>query len=121
MEAHKHLGMTLSNNGQWHSHIDNILTGAAKIVGIMRRLKFTFTRITLNQIYFSYVLPVLEYSSVVWDGCSLQDSNALDKLQNEAARIVTGPTRSVSRKFVSGMWMDLFGRKAQTTKTYSYV
>ena len=65
VEAHKHLGMTLSNNGQWHSHIDNIMTSAAKIVGIMRKLKFTFTRITLNQIYFSYVLPVLEYSSVV--------------------------------------------------------
>ena len=29
VEAHKHLGMTLSNNGQWHSHIDNILTSAA--------------------------------------------------------------------------------------------
>ena len=56
----------------------------------MRKLKFTFTRISLNQIYFSYVLPVLEYSSVVWGGCSLQDLNALDKLHNEASRIVTG-------------------------------
>ena len=77
-------------------HIENILTSAAKIVGIMRRLKFKFTRVALNQIYLSYVLPVLGYSSVVWDGCSSQDSNALEKLQNEAARIVTGLTRSVS-------------------------
>ena len=84
MEAHKHLGVTLSNNEQWHSHIDNILTSAAKVVGIMRKLKFTFTRISLDQLYFSYVLPVLEYSSVVWDGCSLQDSYALDKRQNGA-------------------------------------
>ena len=29
VEAHKHLGLTLSNSGQWHSHIDNILTSAA--------------------------------------------------------------------------------------------
>ena len=115
MEAHKHLGMTLSNNGQWHSHIDNILTSAAKIVGIMRKLKFTFTRITLNQIYFSYVLPVLEYSSVVWDGCSLQDSNALDKLQNEAARIVTGLTRSVSLEnlYRECGWTSLAERRKQ--------
>ena len=56
-------------------HIENILTSAAKIVGIMRRLKFKLTRVALNQIYFSYVLPVL--SSVGWDGCSSQDSNAL--------------------------------------------
>ena len=77
-------------------HIENILTSAAKIVSIMTRLKFKFTRVPLNQIYFSYVLPILKYSSVVWDGCSSQDSNALEKLQNEAARIVTGLTRSVS-------------------------
>ena len=59
-------------------HFENILTSAAKIVGIMR-LKFKFTRVALNQIYFSYVLPILEYSSVVWDGRSSQDSNALEK------------------------------------------
>ena len=62
----------------------------------MRKLKFTLNRIALNQIYKSYVLPILEYSSIVWDGCTAQDSNALEKLQNEAARIVTGLTRSVS-------------------------
>ena len=27
---HKHLGITLSNNGQWHSHIDNIISNASK-------------------------------------------------------------------------------------------
>ena len=81
----------------------------------MRKLKFTFTRITLNQIYFSYVLPVLEYSSVVWDGCSLQDSNALDKLQNEAARIVTGLTRSVSLEnlYRECGWTSLAERRKQ--------
>ena len=62
----------------------------------MRKLKFTLNRIALNQIYMSFVLPILEYSSVVWDNCTEQNVNALEKLQNEAARIVTGLTRSVS-------------------------
>ena len=35
-------------------------------------------------------------SSIVWDGCTSQDLNSLEKLQNEAARVVTGLTRSVS-------------------------
>ena len=77
-------------------HIENIFKTVTKMVGIMRRLKFKFTRVALDQLYHFYVLPILEYSSVVWDGCSSQDSNALEKLQNEAARIVTGLTRSVS-------------------------
>ena len=54
------------------------------------------TRAALNQIYLSYVRPILEYSSIVWDGCSASCSDSIDKLQNEAARIVTGLTRSVS-------------------------
>ena len=62
----------------------------------MRKLKFTFHRVALNQVYISYVLPILEYSSVVWDTCKIQDSNTIEKLQNEAAWIVTGLSRSVS-------------------------
>ena len=46
--------------------------------------------------YVSYVRPLLEYFSIVWDGCSDQDKNALERLQNEAARIVTGLTKSTS-------------------------
>ena len=41
---HKHLGVTLSNNGQWHKHIANIIINAAKVIGIMRKLKYTFKR-----------------------------------------------------------------------------
>ena len=65
VEDHKHLGLTFSSNGKWHKHIGNILNSAAKVVGIMRKLKFTLSRIALNQIYVSYVLPIIEYSSVV--------------------------------------------------------
>ena len=62
----------------------------------MRKLKYSFSRQALNQVCRSYVRPVLEYSSVVWDGCTNQDRDALEKLQNEAARLVTGLTRSTS-------------------------
>ena len=62
----------------------------------MRRLKFTLSRAALNQIYLAYVRPILEYSSIVWDGCTTQDLNSLEILQHEAARVVTGLTRSVS-------------------------
>ncbi len=40
--------------------------------------------------------PILEYASVVWDGCSEYEKSALEKIQHEAARIVTGLTKSVS-------------------------
>ena len=93
---HKHLGLTLNNKGKWSKHIENIVASASKILGIMRKLKYSLNRQALNQIYMSYVLPILEYSSLVWDNCTDQEAETLEKLQREAARIVTGLTRSVS-------------------------
>ncbi len=96
VEHHKHLGVTLSNNGKWHEHINNIMTSTSKVLGIMKKLKFKLCRKSLNQIYISYMRPILEYASVVWDGCSENEKDTLEKIQNEAARIVSGLTRSVS-------------------------
>ena len=122
VENHKHLGLTLTNTGKWNCHIDNIAKTSSKILGIMRQLKYTLSRAALNQIYISYVLPVLEYSSVVWDGCSDYNTNTLEKIQHEAARIVTGLTRSVSiEKPVHGMWLDNTDQQKNTTKNDIYV
>ena len=67
----------------------------------MRNLIYSISRNALNQMYMSYMLPVVEYASVVWDGCSEQDSQSLQRIQNEAARMVTGLTRSV-------LWENLY-------------
>ena len=51
------------------------------------------------EMYMSYLLPSVEYASVVWGGCSKQDAQTLQKIQNEATRpglqIYGGP-RSLS-------------------------
>ena len=62
----------------------------------MRALKFKLKRETLNQIYISYMRPLLEYGSIVWDGCTQNEKETLEKLQLEAARVVTGLTRSAA-------------------------
>ena len=96
VDQYTHFGITLTENGNWHNHIENILASASKVIGVMRKLNYTFSRIALNQVYISYARSILEYSSVVWDNCTLDQANSLEKLQNEVARIVTGLTRSVS-------------------------
>ena len=96
VDEHKHLGLTFSRDGKWHAHINNILTSASKMLGVMRSLKFKLNRKTLNQLYFSYLRPLVEYASVVWDGCTMYEKEQLERFQYEAARIVTGLTRSVS-------------------------
>ena len=81
----------------------------------MRKLKYSISRNAINQMYMSFLLPVVEYALVVWDGCSEQDSQTLQKIQNEAARLVTGFTICVTRKLVQRMWMDNFVKKKAAT------
>ena len=122
VENHKHLGLTLSYNGQWTDHIHNIKCSAAKVLGIMRKLKFSLSRSALNQIYFSYLLPTLEYAFSVWDGCTAQNADTLDKVQNEAARIVTGLTRSVSldKLFKECGWLSHLERRRQQKLNFMF-
>ena len=88
----------------------------------MRKLKFTFSRTALNQIYLSYILSILEYSCIVWDGCSVQNINSLQRIQNEAARIVTGLTRSVSLEnlYRECGWVTLEERPKQQKLIFMY-
>ena len=90
VDSHKHLGVTLSSNGQWHTHIENIVNSANKILGIMRKLKDSISRNALNQMYMSYMLPVVKYASVVWDGCSEQDSQTLQKFKMRQPKLLLG-------------------------------
>ena len=55
VDSHKHLGVTFSSTGQWHSHIENIVLSATKILGIMRKLKYSISRNALNQMYMSFL------------------------------------------------------------------
>ena len=66
----------------------------------MRKLKFQLDRKLLEIIYTSFIRPLLEYSNVVLDNCTQYESDDLEKIQNEAARIVTGATKltSLARK-----------------------
>ena len=48
------MGVTLSGNGQWHTHIENIVNSVNKSFGIMRKLKYSISRNALNQMYMSY-------------------------------------------------------------------
>ena len=87
-DFHKHLGVTFSANGKWTKHIETIRGSAMKSINILRKLKYTRSRKTLNKIYNTFILPLLEYACEVWDGCSKLDEEKLEKVHLEAARII---------------------------------
>ena len=96
VNSHKHLGIYLSNDCTWHNHIEYIKEKAWKRLNTMRRLKLVLDRKSLEIVYISFIRPTLEYGDTLWDNCTLYEKRELDKIQNEAARIVTGTTALVS-------------------------
>ena len=93
--SHKHLGVYLSQRCDWQKHIDFIKEKAWSRINLLRMLKFTINRKSLETIFFAYIRSLLEYADVLWDNCTQQQCNEIEKIQLEAGRIVTGATKLV--------------------------
>jgi len=73
----------------------------------VRSLKFKLDRISLETIYLSFITPLLEYGDLVFDNLTNFEHNELDKIQNEAAIIVTGTTKLTSIENIYTGWQTL--------------
>ena len=50
--SHKHLGIILTNDCNWHEHIEHIKAKAWNRINVMRKLKFKLDRKSLQTMYF---------------------------------------------------------------------
>ena len=91
---HKHLRLTISNNMSWSSHINGILAKAEKKTGS----KYILPRSYLVKLYKSMILPLLDYCDVIYDSCTMYESEQLDKLQRKASLLCTGAFRITSNE-----------------------
>ena len=80
----------------WTNHIDKVIESASKQLNVLRKLKCPLNRNYIEKNYLTFIRPVLEYASAVWDNCGQINSDRLEKVQLEAARIVTGLPSFVS-------------------------
>ena len=89
-ETHKHLGVNLSLNNKWSKNINSITESASKQISILRKNKYELSKQTGHTLYCTYILPLLKYTSEVWDRRTQADTNNLEQVQLNAAQIVTG-------------------------------
>ena len=90
VSSHKHLGIVLNNTMSWNDHVEYACSKANKQVGLLRRVSRILPRQAKEVIYTSFIRPILEYSSVVFDGCPQRLSNLLEAVQRQAALACTG-------------------------------
>ena len=89
------LGVELDERMSWENHIDTICRKVGSGIGIIKRVKPFVPSQTLQNLYNSLVLPYFDYCSPLWDNCGSMLKEKLQKLQNRAARIMTGANYDV--------------------------
>ena len=68
--SNKHRFLTFSNSGTLDKHVKSGKSWSR--LNLLRALKFRISIKSLEKMYFVYKRPLLEYSDVVWDNCSLE-------------------------------------------------
>ena len=122
VESHKHLGMYLTKDLSWTPHIEHIKQKAWSRINVMKKMRYRLDRASLETIYFSFIRPILEYGDILFDNCSGSEKYELDKIQHEAARIVTGASKLASIESISieTCWESLSSRRRKHKLTFFY-
>ena len=65
---------------------------------MMKLMKHTLDRKTLETMYLYFARPILEYANMVWIGCDKIHSDLLETIQIDAAKIVTGAIKGTKHE-----------------------
>ena len=74
----------------WKNQVDSIKKKVSKGIAMLRRMKEYVSIPTLIKVYNAIILSHFDYCSLVWDECADYLLTKLQKLQNRAARVITG-------------------------------
>ena len=105
VESTKYLGVTITNDLRWNTHVSNVSTKANRMLGFLRRNLHSCPQEVKEAAYKGLVRPVLDYGSSVWDPPGVVLQKELESVQKHAARFVTG-----NNKYKTGSMTGIFGR-----------
>ena len=67
VESIKYLGVTITSDLRWNTHVSNVCTKANRTLGFLRRNLYSCPQDVKEAAYKGLVRPVLDYGSSVWD------------------------------------------------------
>ena len=85
-----YLGIQISRDLSWHSHVSKVSAKGNKSLGFIRRNIRTSSKATKTLAYQTLVRPSLEYASCVWAPHLKHLREAIEKIQQRAVRYVCG-------------------------------
>ena len=90
VESIKYLGVTITRDLRWNTHVSNVCTEANRTLGFLRRNLYSCPQEVKEAAYRGLVRPFLDYGSSVWDPPGVVLQEELESVQKRTARYVTG-------------------------------
>jgi exonuclease III len=75
------LGVTMDQSLSYSNHINSMVARANSRVGLLFRAFQTRHPFFLKQAYITYIRPILEYCSIIWNPCLKKFVNAIENVQ----------------------------------------
>lgn len=92
-----YLGVTLDRQLNLNKHVENTRKKASKRLNLIKQLASTTwgaDKDTLRTLYLGYTRSVIDYNIALQNVCSDTTKSSLDKVQNQALRLICGGMRS---------------------------
>ena len=83
VERIKYLGVTITRDLRWNTHVSNVSTKANRTLGFLRRNLHSCSQVK-EAAYKGMVRPVLDYGSSVWDHPGVVLQEELESVQKRA-------------------------------------
>ena len=88
VQQHPYLGVLLSSDLRWNSHVDRIAKKGNSSLAFVKRNLYACSEETKRAVYVSLVRPHLEYATAVWDPYRQNQVEKLGAIQSRAARFI---------------------------------
>ena len=102
-----YLGITISNDLSWSTHINNVCKKASCSLGFLRRNLSHCPKPTRKLAYISLVRSTLEYGCSIWDPYYQNSIDKLERIQRGAARFITRDYKSRTPGCMTNMLHNL--------------
>ena len=96
----KYLGIVLDSQLLWNEHVRHVRNKLCRSIGCIRRIKHFLPRKILVNLYYSLILPHIDYCCTAWGSCSKTNLNIIQRLQNKYARLVLNAAWYTSQCFL---------------------
>ena len=114
VESAKYLGVTIDSKLNFNNHIDSVAKKANGTRALLNRNLRSYSQSIKDSTYKTYIRPMVEYASTVWDPHTRRNINKLEQVQRHSARYVTGNhdyTSSISAMVHDLEWPTLEQRR----------